>query len=134
MSEKPKKKVLVFGVFDGIHPGHSHMLAQAARLGTVAVAIARDRVAASLKNKSPRRSERARAAAIRNLGYDAVLGDREAGTYGVVKKLKPDIIALGYDQSALYKDLLGRFPDVKIVKLPPYKPDVYHTSLICKRK
>jgi len=35
----------------------------------------------------------------------AVLGDRVLGAYQVIKKYKPDIICLGYDQDALGEDL-----------------------------
>ena len=128
------KKVLVFGVFDGLHLGHEAMLHQAKRLGEVVVAVARDEVVWNLKHKRPKKNMRSRAAAVRRLGYRAVLGDRKTSSYGVIRKVKPDIIALGYDQSALARDVRKHFLGVKIVRLKAYKAGKYHSSLLVRRR
>jgi glycerol-3-phosphate cytidylyltransferase-like family protein len=56
----------------------------------------------------------------------------------VIKEYRPDIIALGYDQFAftyrLEKFLMDIKLDAKIVRLKPYRPDMYKSSIIKKQK
>jgi FAD synthetase len=65
----------------------------------------------------------------------AVLG-AEKDYLGHILRLKPDIIALGYDQKAytqgLKRKLLAKGLKVKIRRLKPYKPDI-HKSTLYKR-
>ncbi len=62
-----------------------------------------------------------------------VAGDEELGTYDVVKRYRPDVIALGYDQTALKNDLMQHLGDfgwyVEVVTLLPHKPETHHSSL-----
>jgi glycerol-3-phosphate cytidylyltransferase-like family protein len=55
----------------------------------------------------------------------------------VIKDYRPDVIALGYDQFAftyrLEKLLMDLKLDSKIVRLKPYRPDMYKSSIL-KRK
>ena len=115
------KKVMVFGVFDGLHEGHRYFLAMAREQGDELIAVvAPDEMVRLLKNKTPRHNEKERMAAVMQLSRlslyreddprlidvtRAVLGDRVLGAYQVIKKYKPDIICLGYDQDALGEDL-----------------------------
>lgn len=130
-------KVMVFGVFDRMHPGHMSFLEQARKHGEVIVVITRDAVCHALKGKKPQQHEQIRLLSMRGLGLisGAVLGDEKLGAYEVLNRHKPDIICLGYDQTALQKDLekrikLGTIPAVKLVKLKSYYPKRYHTSLL----
>ncbi|MBU2575665.1 hypothetical protein KKF64_01055, partial [Patescibacteria group bacterium] len=54
--------------------------------------------------------------------------------YDFTASLKPDIIALGYDQKAytenLEKQMKKRGIDVKVARLKPYKPTKYKSSKI----
>ena len=102
------KRVMVFGVFDGLHEGHGYFLSEAAKHGDELIAVvARDEMVRALKNKTPRHTEGERRQAVaRAVAVTrAVLGDREQGVYDVIKKDKPDIICIGYDQHALAEDL-----------------------------
>ena len=51
-----------------------------------------------------------------------------------IVKIRPDIIALGYDQKAyvenLKKDLKNKGVSVKIVRLKPYKENIYKNHLL----
>ena len=59
-------KVMVFGTFDGLHPGHLNFFKQAIRLGDYLVVVgARDKPVNKVKKRKPRFSERQRLAAIR---------------------------------------------------------------------
>ena len=59
MNKKYKyKKVMAFGVFDRLHPGHIAFLKQAAGMGgELIVVLARDASVLKLKNKIPHHSE-----------------------------------------------------------------------------
>ncbi len=132
------KKVLVFGVFDKLHPGHLHFLEQARALGEgLVVVVARDSIVMRLKKKIPLHSEMARIKAlnmVQNVSR-ALLGDAELGTYHVLREEKPDLIALGYDQKNLRLDLeekmeRGFLPKIPLVYLDPHQPEIYKSSLM----
>jgi len=132
------KKVMVFGVFDGLHEGHHAFLRAAKTRGReLVVVVARDEVVRQLKNKTPRHNERERLAAIARADNSAraVLGDPVLGTYGVIKEHKPDIICLGYDQDALAKDLeekmkSGVLSAIPLYHIASYRQDHMHISLL----
>lgn len=102
------KTVLTFGTFDAFHPGHEHVLGEAAKLGDrLVVGIARDAHVIALKNKHPRDNERIRLARIlaHPLVSDARLCDEDLGSYRIIDELRPDVIAIGHDQDALRTSL-----------------------------
>lgn len=133
-------RVMVFGTFDRIHPGHKFLFKEAGRYGKKLIAVvARDSVVRRLKNKYSTESERVRIRALRRISgiSRAVLGDKKEGEYLVIRKYRPGIICLGYDQKALKADLQnrmrnGKIPKVRLVVLPAFKPQKYHSSLIKK--
>ncbi|MGC9968723.1 MAG: adenylyltransferase/cytidyltransferase family protein [Minisyncoccia bacterium] len=131
------RTVMVFGTFDGIHDGHRAFLRQAREHGDhLIVAVAQDAVVEQLKKRPPQRNiqERIGALADEALADQVVAGDTEIGTYAVVKRYRPDVIALGYDQTALKKDIEQHLSDfgwyVEMVTLRPHKPEIHHTSLL----
>jgi len=130
-------KVLVFGIFDGIHPGHINFFKQAKKYGDIlVVAVGQLSASKKFKNKLPKRSLKERAKLVREVPYvtKAVQGDREQGSYHVIEKEKPDVICLGYDQEKLEEDLQRWLKKknihVLIKRLEPHEPQKYHTSLI----
>lgn len=138
---RPVKSVMVFGVFDLLHPGHLSFLAQAKKRGDrLIVVVARDSVVKRLKGKAPHFSERERMAHLKkelSNGVTVVLGDRAHGVYSVIKTHKPDCICLGYDQKTLASDLQSRIrrgflPRIRFVRLRAHKPRRYHTSKLRK--
>lgn len=132
-----KNLVMVFGVFDRLHPGHRAFLRQAKKYGKkLIVAVARDSVVRKLKNKKPQQTERQRTMALRKIQgiSKAVLGDRKQSSYSVVKKHKPGVVCLGYDQNLLAKDLrkrieMGNLPHIKIMKLRAYYSKKRHSFI-----
>ena len=95
-----KKIVLAGGVFDIIHPGHIHTLTAAKALGDVlVVAIATDKTAQKMKKMSPLHDQKLRCELVSSLSMvdEAIVGHEE-DIFETVKEVKPDIIALGYDQ------------------------------------
>lgn len=136
------KKILIFGVFDGIHDGHRYFINQAKTHGDHLVAIvARDSVVEEIKGKLPEETEVDRIEGLLKIPeIDLVLlGDPDIGTYNVLKEVRPDVIFLGYDQTALEKDInskikKGDLKRIKIIIGSSYKGDKLHSSIINKDK
>ncbi len=129
------KKVLVFGTFDKIHPGHESLLHQARELGDqLIVAVARDEFVRKKKGRIPALNERQREQLVlKNESVDkAILCDEKIGEFESVRSTNPDIIALGYDQDELARKLRSWLKNnglkIQMVKLKPYKPEKYKTS------
>ena len=129
------ERVVVFGIFDGIHEGHRNFFYQAFQHGDVVAIVGRDTVSEQLKKRKPEHSEEERCQLVEQEKYitKAVLGDTELSLYKVMAEVDPDIICLGYDQEELEKDLikwLSSGKGLKIIKLHAYQPNVYHNSFL----
>ncbi len=133
---------MVFGVFDFLHPGHISFLRQARTRGTeLIVIVARDRATKALKRRTPHHNERRRIAALRRLSFvsKVTLGDKTEGSYTILKKWKPDVICVGYDQGKLKKDLTSKMrmrsiSKIPIVKMRPFAPHKFRSSLLRRMK
>jgi len=92
--------VLAGGVFDIIHPGHIYTLNAAKALGDVlVVVIATGNTAVKMKKRHPLHAEEQRQELISSLSMvDLCLVGSEGDIFKTVSRVKPDIIALGYDQ------------------------------------
>ena len=134
------KTVLVFGTFDVIHPGHTFFLEQSATHGDQLIAvIARDEFVYKTKNKTPVHSQQERIEHIIKSGLvnNACLADTKTGTFNVVKKLNPQIVCFGHDQTRLaesFKDWLKTNKmNIEIVIIEPFKRDQYSSTLRNKK-
>ncbi|MDQ6668770.1 MAG: FAD synthase [Thermoproteota archaeon] len=132
-SDKPKltflgrdafKVVLVGGVFDLIHPGHIHTLKAAKAQGDVLiVVIARISTAAMIKkDRRIYHDEKLRAELVSSLRLvDLAILGREGTLYETVEHIRPNVIALGYDQAHSEKDIADncqkRNLNVRVVRL-----------------
>jgi len=138
MKKNEEKKIAVFGVFDGLHPGHLDFFKQAKNHGKKLVAIvAKDAAVKRLKNKTPAANEEKRVAEVASLKEvdEAVLGDDTEGEYEVLKIIAPDAICLGYDQNWLARDLAkkiesGFLSEIELIRLKPYHPEKFKSSLL----
>jgi FAD synthetase len=131
------KKVMVFGVFDGVHEGHRHFLREARALGDyLVVVIAQDHIVEHLKGHAPKLDMSERFLHLRNEDNvdEIIIGDHELSTWEVVKTHQPDIIAIGYDQRPLKEDLERHHHDfnwhIEIKEISAYEPNIYHSSLL----
>jgi FAD synthetase len=135
-------RVMVFGTFDMIHPGHRHFFAQASALAGKAapyliVSLARDKNVKRIKGRLPKRDEKQRLADIQALSEvsKAVLGAIGDHVPHIVK-LRPDVIALGYDQTAYVAGLRAQLASYglkpKIRRLKAHQPHIFKTSLLQK--
>lgn len=137
-SEKTGKPTIVmaFGTFDFFHAGHENYLEQARALGDqLVVVVARDETVKKVKNAAPMYNERKRLRDVQNCKHvdRAVLGFAD-DKYRVIKKYAPDILALGYDQYVFTYGLENYFIkenlNVKMVRLAPFQPETFKSSLI----
>ena len=92
--------VLAGGVFDIIHPGHIHTLNAAKELGDVlVVVVATDNTAVKMKKRRPLHAQEQRQELVNSLSIvDLCLIGQEDDIFKTVNHVKPQIIALGYDQ------------------------------------
>jgi len=102
------KVVLVGGVFDLIHPGHIHTLKAAKAEGDVlVVVVARQSTAQKIKKyRKIYHDEKLRRDLVTSLDFvDLALIGKEGTLYDTVEYVKPNVIALGYDQAHSEKDI-----------------------------
>ena len=94
------KVVLAGGVFDIIHPGHIYTLNAAKKLGDVlVVVVATDNTAVKMKKRQPLHSQEQRQELVNSLSMvDLCLIGQEDDIFKTVNNVRPQIIALGYDQ------------------------------------
>tara|TARA_Y100000588_G_scaffold315927_1_gene344250 strand:+ start:63 stop:509 length:447 start_codon:yes stop_codon:yes gene_type:complete len=124
-------KVVATGVFDILHLGHAHFLNAAKEHGDeLVVIIANDDTVRRMKGE-PILSDEIRAEVVSHLKpVDRVVIGRTGDMLDIiVDEIKPDIIALGYDQrlftrEALASKLFKRGIEVKVVRLPEMEQDL----------
>ena len=130
------KVVLVGGVFDLLHAGHIHTLKSAKSLGDVLIiVVATDITVSQLKrNRKIFHDENSRLELVSSIKFvdKAVIGKRTS-IYDTVDYVKPDIIALGYDQShdvkSMKKNCLDRGLDVEVVRLSSPIPQLKSSAI-----
>ncbi len=137
---RKKKRVLASGTFDIIHPGHIYYLKRAKELGDeLIVVIARDSTVKRIKGRVPIMPEEYRRIVVESLKPvdKAVLGYEGEDIFKIVEEVKPDIIALGYDQNydpeKIKEELKRRGINVEVVRIEKYDDDIAATSKIISR-
>ncbi len=128
-------RVLSCGTFDNLHPGHIAYLEQAAKLGNeLCVVVARDENVKRIKGRYPEQNEEIRK---KRLAQELVVDHVFLGYPGkdflkIVQEIKPDIIALGYDQKRP-SGLEDLFSISQIKVLDSYYPEKYKSSLFRRK-
>jgi len=122
--------VLASGVFDLLHYGHVKYLEEAKKLGgedsELVVVVARDATVRKRKGRDPILPEEERRALVEALKpvNKAILGEEDFSLEKVLSKVKPDIVAVGYDQenleAELKKVISRKGLDIKVVRLTRY--------------
>ena len=139
MNNNKAKLVMVFGTFDYLHAGHENLFTQAKELGSHVIAIlARDKTVKTIKGNLPDHNEKERLQNLKETKWaDKVILGNLKDKAKVIKDYRPDVIALGYDQFAftyrLEKLLMEIKLDSKIVRLKPYRPDMYKSSILRRK-
>jgi len=128
-------RVFVAGTFDGLHCGHLFLLAQARRQGAalarrlgrhgvhLAVVVARDDSVRHIKDRAPHHTQRERRALVAALRLvdEAFVGYRDDFLRSV-RRVRPDLIVLGYDQSGAWEEVLRTAGlQTPVVRCPHYR-------------
>jgi FAD synthetase len=132
-------RVMASGVFDIIHPGHIFYLKKARELGDeLFVVVASDKTVEKRKRK-PIMCQEERALVVGALKpVDAVVIGKDTGDiFDTVKEIKPDIIALGFDQSfdeaELEREAMKHGLNTRAVRIPGMNGGVDATRKIIAR-
>lgn len=122
-------KVLTFGTFDKLHPGHLALLNEANAKGDLFIVVARDQNIEQIKGRKPDQTEEDRIAAIKEALPDTtvLLGDAE-NYLQPVEDLQPDLIVMGYDQN-LPPGVSEEDISCKVVRAAPFKPEEHKSSI-----
>jgi cytidyltransferase-like protein len=129
------KIVFAGGVFDIIHPGHIHTLKSAKALGDVlVVVIARNVTAVKSKGSAPIHDEKLRQELVSSLKFvDVAILGHEGDIFKTVELVRPNIIALGYDQVHQEKHIVEeckkRGLNLQVVRLQSPVPDLKSSSI-----
>jgi len=128
MSSMREKKVLAFGSFDIIHPGHLFYLKKARALGTeLEVIVARNENIVHWKGHNPVQDEKIRLEVVRELKPvdKAILGLKSGDRLNSILKVNPEIVALGHDQEITRKEVMDFLKEndlkAKVVRLPAHQ-------------
>ncbi|HLC76171.1 MAG TPA: adenylyltransferase/cytidyltransferase family protein [Candidatus Peribacterales bacterium] len=122
-------RLLVFGTFDHLHPGHKFLIAEALKRGNLSIVIARDTHVKEIKGRLPDQNETVRLKAVQEAFPDAhsLLGDPH-DYLAPIREVKPDLILLGYDQTLPPGIEVTDFP-CPIERLPAFEPEKWKSSL-----
>lgn len=107
MVKKMVITVLASGVFDLLHYGHIRFLEEAKHLvgknSKLVVIVARDKTVIRMKGRRPVIPEDQRRALVEALEVvdEALLGYEDMDLDSVIERIKPDVIAVGYDQDEI---------------------------------
>lgn len=127
--------VLSGGVFDIIHPGHISTLNAAKALGDVlVVVVATDNTSEKMKKRKPLHSQEQRQELVNSLSMvDLCLVGQEADIFKTVNRVRPQIIALGYDQVHQEKFITDGCKrinlDAKVARLQSPTPEISSSKI-----
>lgn len=138
------KRVLAAGKFDILHLGHLAYLEQAKEIagkeGELIVVIALDKTIEKERGAPPVFPEHQRRKLVESLDVvdKAILGYDTSDHSLIVADVKPDIIALGYDQTTNVQSLEKRFQEkkmkIEIVRLKQRKADGLFSSTMIRER
>lgn len=131
-------RVLATGVFDILHAGHLHYLNEARKLGDELVVVVATDSTVRRKKHEPVTPETMRLEIINALKpVDHAYLGHEGDIFDIVREIRPDIIALGYDQkfseNELEKGLKDRGIVAEVVRLSKYEDDLNGTRKIIQK-
>ena len=139
-----RKIVLASGVFDLLHLGHVKFLEEAKREGgktaELVVIVATDSTVEKTKGKRPIMAEDQRRALVESLKVvdKAILGFETLDIGEIISKVKPDVIALGYDQQSMAKEVQDYLEknnlDIKVVRIGKFGENSLDSSSKIKQQ
>lgn len=122
-------RVMIFGTFDDLHPGHLYVFRNALERGEVWVVVARDSNVLKIKGRTALQSEDDRVAAINKAFPSAhVMLGNPKHFLSPIREVNPDLILLGYDQK-LPPGVKDEDLGVPIERLDAFDPHIHKSSL-----
>jgi tRNA pseudouridine55 synthase len=129
------KKVLIFGSFDIIHPGHMFVIEQAKKFGQPFVCLALDQTIEKVKGHLPFYPLAERQKQLESLGLTVYPGST-TDKYEVFRRVGPDIILLGHDQDTFVAGLEEVIRNEKfqteIIRLPEFQRENFQSNKLRK--
>ena len=126
---KEFNKVVIFGTFDIVHPGHLSVLKYAKSLAKeLYVVVARDQNIKKDTELIFKEEERLETLSSYEIIDKVILGDLN-NPLAFYDQIKPDLIVLGYDQYQNI-DLLKQLKNISIKKAPPYYEGLFKAQKI----
>jgi len=127
------------GVFDLLHPGHVAFLREARKLGDeLVVVVARDSTAKRFKHPpiTPESNRLEMVGALKPV--DRALLGNEGDIYEILDEIRPDVIALGFDQVHNEERIREEcakhgLANTRVVRLPKFEGDLDGTRKIVRR-
>jgi cytidyltransferase-like protein len=130
------KVVMLGGAFEIIHPGHVHALSEAKSLGnTLVVVVATDESVERNKKRPPATKQALRVALVSSLRQvDLAVAGNKGSIYDILVRIRPDIVALGYDQhhngEEIVKEAAKRGVAISTARLGSPIPDVKTSKIL----
>jgi FAD synthetase len=102
-----RKRVVVAGTFDILHPGHIFLISKADKMGDLTVVVARDSNVFRTKGHPPVIPEEQRLFMVQSLKgvKKAILGHESEDNLQIIEELNPDILLLGPNQNVSLEDI-----------------------------
>jgi FAD synthetase len=136
--------VLASGTFDLLHLGHVKYLEEAKKAGgknaKLIVIVATDSTVEKRKGRNPVMPEEHRRALVESLKVvdKAILGYEAFDMSKVIDEIRPDVIAVGYDQDKIEekvrKTVVEKGLDIQVVKIQKFGKTELNSSLKIKKK
>jgi len=142
--KEKRKVVLASGVFDLLHFAHVKYLEEAKEAGgpnaELIVIVARDSTVEKRRGEKPIIPENQRVALVDSLKVvdKAILGYEDFNIEKVIEKVKPDVIALGYDRGDIEQTVKNyvrkKGLKIEVVKIGKFGEDKLDSSSKIKQK
>ena len=139
LTEKGRRRIRVIftgGGYEIVHPGHLYTIEQAKKSGDVLVLVlARSSTIRKRKGRGPIASEEERRALLSSLRQvDAAILGSTGSIYETLERVKPDVVALGYDQhhaeGEIKREAKKRGMKLKVVRLSALNRDVKTSKIL----
>jgi len=136
LGRKSIRVVFIGGGFELIHYGHVYTISKARALGdALVVSVARDSTIRRRKHREPLIGEEDRVRLLSSLRQvDAAILGVEGDIYVTLERIKPDIVALGYDQyhmeEEVKKEAARRGMRIRVVRLDSPYPSIKTTKIL----
>jgi FAD synthetase len=135
------KRVMAVGVFDLLHAGHLHYLEQAKSLGDYLIVVIAHDDTVRIRKHEPVTSHELRCRMVEGLKPvdEVIIGNPpEVPIFDILPKVKPDIIALGYDQEHAEESIRTKltelgFTDIQVSRVEGLSEDLDGTRKIIAR-